>query len=130
MVITGAGALEQVKRAAAEHTAWKARVQEAIDTSKAQVSVAKASLDHLCEFGMWLHDNPDLRMFNPKHYDKVKKLHAEFHKELGNVLHLALAGKRVAAKECCVHGGPFAQAQTALAAELANWQQDLAKFTR
>ncbi len=87
---------------------------------KAQVWVAQASLNNLCQFGGWSQKNPDLRMFNPKHYDKVKKLHTEFHKELGKVLHLALAGRRVAAQECCLTGGSYALALVSLATELAS----------
>jgi len=129
MVITAASTLEQVKKGIAEHTAWKARIQEAIDTRRSVVPVSHACLDYLCEFGRWLQENPDLRMFNPKHYDKVKKLHAAFHQELGNVLHFALAGKRLEAKERCVYGGAYAQVQAALVAELTSWQRDLSKFS-
>lgn len=128
MVLTAASTLEQVKKGIAEHTVWKARIQEAIDTRHSPMHVSQACMDHFCELGRWLRDNPDLRMFNPKHYDKVKKLHTEFHAVLGNVLHMAVAGKRLEAKECCVHGGTYAQAQAALVAELTNWQKELARF--
>jgi methyl-accepting chemotaxis protein len=49
------------------------------------------ALDHQCEFGKWLYDIPAADR-PAELWEKVRKLHADFHKEAGRILHLAVNG--------------------------------------
>jgi len=112
----------QVIKAMAAHSAWKQRLQEAVRTGRSEFQPADVAKDNQCEFGKWLHSLPlDLRQ--TEHYQEVRSLHAEFHKEAARVLELALAGRRAEAQQSLDHGGSYARCSAELIKALNRWKQ-------
>ncbi|MGA4644397.1 methyl-accepting chemotaxis protein [Limisphaera sp. 4302-co] len=112
----------QVTRAMAAHNAWKQRLAEAIRTGRSDFDPAQVAKDNQCEFGKWLYSAPaELRQ--TEHWQQVRSLHAEFHKEAARVLELALAGRRAEAQQSLEHGGSYARCSAELITALKRWKQ-------
>ncbi|MBL8216887.1 MAG: CZB domain-containing protein [Bryobacterales bacterium] len=111
---------DELNSAIAAHARWKGRLLTAIEQGKCDVSVADASRDDHCQFGKWLKETPGLT--REQHYGKVKELHHKFHAEAGNVLSLALAGKKDAAKSSMNVGSPFLNVSSALTYAIVAWR--------
>ena len=74
-----------VVRAIAAHAKWKFYLRQAIETGTSEWTVAEVRPDNQCEFGKWLLALPRGDR-DPKHWDAVRQLHAEFHEEAAEVL--------------------------------------------
>lgn len=118
---------DEISKAIGAHGMWKTRLNTAIATGKSEFMPEKVCVDNQCDFGKWLYgasltgaDKHD------PHYEKVRTLHAEFHKLAANVLTLALEGKKEEAKKLVEPSGRFA----GLSAELTMAMMDWAKKTK
>jgi methyl-accepting chemotaxis protein len=117
------GALEQqINKAMAAHNAWKQRLLDAIQTGSSEHDPAKVSKDNQCDFGKWLYSLPPA-VQRTEHWQNVRALHAEFHKEAGRVLELALAGRQAEARQSMEPGGEFTRRSAALIEALIRWKK-------
>ena len=100
---------EEIKKAIGAHGMWKMRLQSAIDTAKSEFTAENVCRDNQCDFGRWLYraEIPAAEKSGP-HYEKVRCLHAEFHKKAAEVLKVAVTGKKEEAKNLMATNSPFA----------------------
>jgi hypothetical protein len=86
---------DEIRNAIGAHGLWKSRLASAIETGKSEFTPEAVCTDNQCAFGKWLYGTTitpaDKR---GAHYETVRKLHTEFHKVTGDVLKMALTGKK------------------------------------
>lgn len=112
---------DQVDRAISAHAMWKARLATAIEAGSSEFDVATVRVDHVCEFGKWLHQGCDATTRAHPTHKKVVALHAEFHKVAAQVLGHALAGRKREAQELL--NGPYAERSRNLVLAMMSWRQ-------
>jgi len=84
---------EKIDAAIKAHLAWFERLKSAIATGKSDFNPPTVAMDNQCEFGKWLYS--DLKaVCDQAKYDRIKSLHANFHKKAAEILKLALDGKK------------------------------------
>ncbi|CUH69565.1 diguanylate cyclase [Thalassovita autumnalis] len=66
------------------HSAWKMRLRRAASRKEQDLPVDTICRDDCCTFGKWLYALP-AEIRNTADAQKVKALHADFHKEAGHV---------------------------------------------
>ena len=76
----------------------------------------KVKEDNNCSFDKWLHEKINSTSKSSMYYDIVVYLHAEFHKEAGTILELALSGDVNEANERMKLAGKFSATSTRLVA--------------
>jgi hypothetical protein len=111
---------ENLQKAIAAHGLWKQRLRSAMGTGKSEFAPATVRLDNQCEFGKWLFSLDPASRQSP-HYNKVKSIHADFHKEAARILDLALNGKRSEAEEGLSRMGKFEKLSAGLTLEIMGW---------
>ena len=116
---------EEISKAIAAHGKWKQKLRQAIDTGQCESTPEKVSQDNNCAFGKWLHYRIPDNYRQSKHYKRIVTLHADFHREAGAILALALAGKAEAARQRMQLGGEFSRLSAVLTKAMTAWQQDL-----
>lgn len=115
---------EAIETALAAHALWKKRLQDAIATGKSEFQPDIIKTDHACQFGKWLYDLPaDDR--KSEDYAKVKTLHANFHKIAGEILQLAISGKKEDASKKLESGGTYGSATGKLVLALQSWKEKI-----
>lgn len=83
----------EINKAIGAHGVWKVRLREAVELGTSDYRPEKVAADCECDFGKWLYAIPPTE--RPREFwDKVQGVHARFHKEAGEILKLALIGKR------------------------------------
>jgi hypothetical protein len=113
---------ERIVHAIAAHAKWKFYLRQAIETGKSKWTVAEVRPDDRCEFGTWLLALPPGDRHS-QHFEEVRGLHAEFHKEAADVLKLALAGRREEAEAAIAPGSRFAKVSTRLTITMTAWRK-------
>jgi methyl-accepting chemotaxis protein len=81
-----------------------------------------AGRDDVCTLGRWLATHwpaPD----EQSSYDKVKKLHTEFHKTAGEIARLARKGDKAGAEKLLGVGSRYAQLSSELTLEMMRWKK-------
>ena len=112
---------KQINDAIGAHGMWKMRLRTAISSGSSDIDVAQASHHAMCTLGKWLEGPEiDATMRASTPYRVVHRLHAEFHRQAGDVLKAALAGNRLEAER--LMAGPFAQASETLVRALTKWK--------
>lgn len=87
---------EEINEAIGAHGAWKQRLRTAAMKQETNLPVEDICSDDKCRFGKWLYGLPvDQR--KDGRAEKVRELHAQFHKTAGNVALLIRDGKADAA---------------------------------
>jgi len=114
----------QITQAIGAHGQWKRKLEDAIESGQSAVNVATASRDDACQFGKWLHSLEAEARGQPR-VKRVCELHADFHREAGHVLDLALRGEKEQAHRCMKVGSRFAQTTAALTDEMTRWKASL-----
>lgn len=122
--MSNAALVIQIDEAIGAHGLWKMRLRSAIRSHHCDITPRQASEDCHCKFGKWLLDP----QFPSAHRDAVphsvvRRVHAEFHREAGKVLQLALDGQEktaIAALE-----GAFADTSEKLVRALMKWKGEL-----
>lgn len=116
----------QIRDAIGAHGAWKARLVDAIAKGTCPLTVAQAQADDACAFGKWLKGGPQLKVDGGAHFEKVSKLHRDFHVCAGRILALALSGHGAEAAKLTMPGTDYAQLTGSLGLALMNWDRELA----
>lgn len=118
---------EQIKAAIGAHGMWKARLGMAIDTKSSRFSPATVRLDDQCDFGKWLRSVLDPSIKNSASYHTCTDLHRQFHQMAANVLEMALAGRKDAAKQAMGVGSDFGRVSASLTKAMIDWARPAAK---
>ena len=113
------GLADAADAAAKAHAMWKTRLRTAIKTGKSDVTVADASVDDKCAFGKWLYGGAIPGEFKGSRlYEDIRSAHAQFHREAGRALDLALRRKVREALWATNSESLFTRISTALIKEL------------
>ena len=89
---------KQFERAIVAHVGWIARFRNALSGLDRERLNQQEAADHTaCEFGRWLHQNPDF--FDPSEYEYIAELHRVFHEEAGRIAAMVESGLRNSAGE-------------------------------
>jgi len=115
---------DEIHKGIGAHGMWKHRITDAINTGKSEWSPPLVRQDNQCEFGKWLHAC-QAGDKTPVHYDKVKELHAQFHKAAADVLQLALAGKKAEAEAAIALKSEYKMASSALTSQMMAWKKSV-----
>lgn len=76
-----------MKEAIDAHTTWTRHIEQHINNGDVDVfSIARASADHNCELGKWLHGEAKKQFGTMPEYHELCKAHTDFHLYVGNVL--------------------------------------------
>jgi len=121
---TAAAHVDQINRAIAAHGTWKNRLKQAIDSGASDITPEKASADDQCEFGRWLHALPETERQSTG-CREIAALHSCFHHEAGDVLRLALEGKKQQALQCLGIDSSFTAASSKLTSQMMAWKTRL-----
>ena len=105
------------------HGKWKQCLLNAIATGKSEWTPDIVCQDNQCDFGKWLYSCSSNEQTSP-HYNKIKGLHADFHKTAADVLTLALAGKTDDAKKAVDLGSEYVTISGSLTKEMMAWKAD------
>ena len=116
---------EEINQAIAAHGQWKQKLRTAIDTGVCESTPDKVKLDNNCSFGKWLHERIDPSVKGTTYYNEVVILHAQFHKEAGSILELALNGNKEEAMNRMQLGSAFSSLSSKLTIKLNEWQETL-----
>lgn len=116
---------EELDKAIAAHGQWKIRLKTSIDTGKSETPVETIRLDNQCVFGKWLYGLSAADKAST-HFQKVKELHAEFHKTAASVTEKAVSGKKAEAEKMIGFGGEYATISSKLTAAMMAWKMSLA----
>ncbi len=115
---------EAIEAALAAHAQWKKRLQDAIEAGQSTFRVEDVRKDNVCQFGQWLHGLPEADRQSAA-FMKVRELHGTFHKIAGEILHLALSGKKAEALRALEFGGPYGKATGELVLALQTWKKQI-----
>lgn len=115
---------DEIKNAIAAHGQWKMRLQSMIDSGTVEISVDIIKVDNQCAFGKWLYASAGkIDAEHMEYYNRVLKLHANFHEMAGQVAQQVLSGKLDDAKRMLQ--GEYQRASAKLTIEMMNWQKSL-----
>ena len=116
---------DEIDKAISAHGTWKQKLRRAVDTGECESTPEKVKMDNNCAFGKWLHERIDPSVKSSPYYSEVVSLHAQFHKEAGAILELALEGDKEQAKKLLSITGNFAKCSGALTRKMQEWQGSL-----
>ncbi|TGD72325.1 hypothetical protein E4634_15280 [Mangrovimicrobium sediminis] len=116
---------EEIPKAVAAHGKWKSKLRAAIDTGEAESTPEKVKMDNNCSFGIWLHERIDDQHRGSPFYRDVLQLHADFHKEAGSILELALNGDKDEANKRIGLGSNFSSISAQLTNKMTEWKESL-----
>ena len=115
---------DKIVRAIAAHAKWKFYLRQAIETGQSEWTVDEVRVDNRCDFGVWLQGLPPGDQ-ESEHWEDVRRLHAEFHKEAAEVLRLALGGRREEAEAAIAQGSRFDKVSTKLTITMTAWRKSV-----
>jgi hypothetical protein len=119
--------VQQVQKALAMHNNWKAQLASSMSTGASGFDPDKARQDTLCPLGAWLAGPMDPALKKGIHFEKVKKLHAEFHAAAGRVVRLAHLGLTGDAREAMEPDSSYAQSSMQLTMAMVAWRATFEK---
>lgn len=111
---------DQITRAIGAHGLWQARLRRAVMRGSLDVQARTAGDDDRCEFGRWLHALPASDRDGP-HFERVRALHADFHREAAAVLALAHQGRHDEARARLEPGAELDRLTTELTEAMIAW---------
>ncbi|MFZ5628707.1 MAG: CZB domain-containing protein [Spirochaetota bacterium] len=112
---------EQCDAAIAAHGEWKFKLLKAVDNRGEGLDAQKIALDNQCVFGRWLYSNATEPLRDEAHWQKVRSLHAEFHKTAAEVVTCCQAGEVERAKALIADNSHYALISAELAGALRAW---------
>lgn len=118
---------EEIGKAISAHGQWKRKLKLAIDTGECESTPERVKQDCNCAFGQWLHNRIDPNAKASPFYRDALNTHAEFHREAGSILELALNGEKDAANERMALGSTFSSVSARLTRTMTEWQNSLAQ---
>ena len=113
----------RIAGAIGQHGVWKAKLLHAAHTGEAPWDPSTVELDDRCVFGTWLYQEIADHE-RDGHWERVRGLHAEFHREAARILRLAVSGQGRAAEEQMSIGTPYDGLTTELVLALDDWRED------
>lgn len=113
---------EEITAAIAAHGQWKQRLIDAIDTGNSEFKPDVLKQDNQCAFGKWFYSLPAAEQ-NSSSGKEIKDLHAKFHQYAGNILHLALIGKKDEARKEIGFGSEYSKCSSQLVSALTKWKK-------
>ena len=116
---------DDIDLAIGAHGSWKQKLRTAIDTGESPSTPEKVMQDNNCSFGKWLHERITASEKESPYYKEVVELHAEFHKEAGAILALALKGEKDEAYDRIKLGSKFSRVSGGLTRKMKEWQSAL-----
>lgn len=116
---------EEIGKAISAHGQWKMKLRKAIDTGECESTPFRVKQDCNCAFGKWLHQRIDPVTKKTPQYPHIVKLHADFHKEAGSILQVALHGDKEEARTLIALGSNFSRISAELTREMGAWQKSL-----
>lgn len=115
---------DAIVKGIAAHGLWKQRLIDAIKTGQSEWTPDIVCQDNQCEFGKWLYSCSGDEKNSP-HYEKIRHLHADFHKSAAKVLDLALQGNSTEAQEKIGPDSDYSNTSSSLTREMMNWKGDI-----
>lgn len=116
---------DEIDKAISAHGMWKHKLRSAIDTRECESTPDKVKMDNNCAFGKWLHERIDPSVKSSPYYSEIVNLHAQFHKEAGTILELALDGDKDQANKLMGLGQKFSKCSAALTRKMTEWKDSL-----
>lgn len=113
----------QISTAITAHEQWKQTLVQAIETGVCRTHPDEVSEDTNCQLGKWLLDLAGTDDALSLHYASVVNLHAEFHREAGEILKLAMCGGKSTARKRLGH--EYKTVSENLIRELRAWDSNL-----
>ncbi len=118
---------EAINNAIAAHGKWKTRLRQAIEKGDIEFDIEKAGTDNNCDFGKWLYSesiSPEEKKTD--YYNRVKTLHAEFHRSIQAAANLLSTGKKAEALQTVNDlNGVFNKISVSLVLLLSEWRDSL-----
>jgi len=112
---------QEIVKGIGAHGLWKQRIVDAIKTGQSEWVPGKVRLDNQCEFGKWLYSCSSADK-STGHFEKVKILHADFHKVAAGVLDLALKGNKDEAQSAIAMKSDYRSISSSLTKEMMAWK--------
>jgi hypothetical protein len=121
---------DEINKAITSHALWRNRLARTIETGQSEIPPDMVHAVDQCEFGKWLYGETIAEEEKMRqHYETVCKLHEDFHKFAGDILKLALAGKKSEATKLMTSNGRFNELSAELVVAMMNWA-DAVKYHR
>jgi hypothetical protein len=105
------------------HDFWKKRLRNAIEYGTSEYKPEVVEKDHTCQFGLWLYSLSEEDK-STEDFEKVKDLHAQFHKVAANILELAITDKKEEALKQMDFGGAYSKVSSKLIVALHEWKSN------
>ena len=115
---------ESIDAALNAHAQWKKRLVDAVATGRSEFDPVTVKKDDQCQFGKWLYGLSAADKAS-EDFAKARQLHADFHKVAGEILSLALAGKKAEAQAKLEFGGDYSHITGKLVIALQTWKGKL-----
>ncbi len=115
--------VREITEAIKAHGEWKLRLRSAIVTGKSDFPVSLACQDNRCALGRWLLSQNASTKASTR-WKCVRTAHADFHKEAGRILEMALEGKQDEASAALLYPSKYTGLSTQLTMELTMWKRD------
>lgn len=112
---------DEITKGIGAHGLWKQRLIDAIANGKSDWKPDTVCMDNQCDFGKWLYGASPADKKSP-HYETVKSLHAQFHKVAGEILRLALSGKKSEANTAMGDNSQYRDLSSKLTKEMMAWR--------
>ena len=116
--------IDAIVKGIAAHGLWKQRLIDAIKTGQSEWTPDVVCQDNQCEFGKWLY-SCSAEDKHSAHYEKIRHLHADFHKSAAQVLDLALKGNATEAQEKIDVDSEYATTSRNLTREMMDWKSEI-----
>lgn len=117
---------DEINKAVGAHGMWKARLKSVIETGKTDLDPEVVAQDNQCEFGKWLYGPTITQADKTADYEKVRQLHARFHKCACATLKKALSGDKKGADDDLSMRGAFSAASGELTTAMMAWKKNVA----
>jgi len=115
----------ELNKAIKNHSIWKIRLKDAVDSGESEFTPTQVRANHLCESGQWLRSLPPAEKALDE-YKTIQMLHEKFHAEAANVLQLALGGQKEKAHAALTDlKSDFVYTSAQLINALADWKRRL-----
>ena len=98
----------------AAHGMWKYRLHNAIESGRSDFRPEVVGRDDQCPLGKWLYGDARAQLGGTAEFERIKELHASFHRGAASVLELAISGDRNRAQEQLGSGSQFLRVSATL----------------
>ncbi len=116
--------VQELEKAIAAHSMWKAHLRTAIDKRELHIPVETIRDDRACPFGQWLFGKGlSAGDRATEHYKTVQELHAQFHKETALIADLAMKGKKAEAEALMAASSSYSALSAKLTTAMMAWKK-------